>query len=144
MEIVSGPFHGYYAAVRVRASGAKFQASYKVCAVRPADYSGAISVRCRRVEGLMDTMEEARDIAEQLARLQIAGLSGADLRNLPPEKEGTAGEMENSWDQYPAGGTAGTLYSPTEPAPLYALSAPTEPCPLYAPTEPAPLLRVGR
>jgi hypothetical protein len=140
MELVLGPFDGYYAAVRVRRSGAKVQASYKVCVTPPADYRTAPSLRHRRVEGLFESLEEGCDIAEQLARLHIAGLSGSKPENLAAENHAGPAEAQNSLDHYPASDGWGTMYSPTEPAALSPMDKPAQPCSLYAPTEPAPLL----
>jgi hypothetical protein len=142
MELVLGPFDGYYAAVRVRRSGAKVQASYKICVTPPADYRTAPSVRHRRVEGLFESLEEGCDIAEQLARLHIAGLSKPG--NLTVENHAAPAGAQNSLDHYPTSDGWGTMYSPTEPAALYPMGEPAQPCSLYAPTEPAPLFPIRR
>jgi len=74
VEAVLGPFYDSYVVVCVREMGAigmKFAASYKVCAdpARP----GVDAEPERFVAGLADSVQEAMDIAEQLARLYLAG-----------------------------------------------------------------------
>jgi hypothetical protein len=100
MERMVGPVDGYYVAIFARELDGNFRASYKVCDAAPADYRSARPVRHGRVDGTSDTLAHAFDIAEQLARLQIARLrdaNGAGWRN----------------------GSA-MVYAPTEPCPLYA------------------------
>jgi hypothetical protein len=116
VDKVSGPFGGYYVALRVSELDGKFCAAYKVCAAPPPDYASASPVRRKRVEGLLDTRDEAFDIAEQLARLQIAGLSPAPQAG-DSSFRARAAELER-------------LLEPYEPA-LDAMYSPTEPCPLY-------------
>lgn len=119
MEKVVGPVDGYYAAIFACELDGKFRASFKVCAAAPADYRSAYPVRHARVDGVSDTPAQAFEIAEQLARRQIARLRDGDETSLQ--------------------GGSGTLYAATEPCPLYAA---TEPAPLYAATEPCPLYEV--
>ncbi|MDB5880447.1 MAG: hypothetical protein JWP43_325 [Ramlibacter sp.] len=100
MERVVGPVDGYYVAIFTRELDGKFRASYKVCEAAPADYRSAPPVRHGRVDGTSDTLAHAFELAEQLARLQIARLRDA---------------KESRW----ATGSA-IMYAPTEPCPLYA------------------------
>jgi hypothetical protein len=130
MEKVFGPIDGYYAAIFARELDGKFRASYKVCAIAPADYRSACPLRHRRVDGLSHTLAEAMEIAEQLARLQIARLcdqrQGRHTQRSPQLRPR---DFDSSLgDDSSASGTGG-MYAPTEPSPLYAA---TEPCPLYA------------
>jgi hypothetical protein len=119
MERVLGPVDGYYAAIFARELNGSFRASYKVCAIAPADYGSARPVRHKRVDGLFDTSAQAFDIAEQLARLQIARLrderewAGANRRPAM-----LALDFDTSLGDEPQAGGTGRLYAPTEPAPL--------------------------
>ena len=99
MERMLGPVDGYYVAIYTRELDGKFRASYKVCEAAPADYRSAHPVRHGRVDGTSDTLAHAFDIAEQLARLQIARLCDAN---------------EAGW-----GPGSAMMYAPTEPCPLY-------------------------
>ena len=77
LEKVYGPFSGYYVAIHVCEMGElgdKFLASYKICDLEPTDYFKACAVRQKCVGGLSDEVEEAVEIALQLARLQISRL----------------------------------------------------------------------
>jgi hypothetical protein len=128
MEKVLGPIDGYYAAIFVRELGGKFRASYKVCSVAPADYRSAYPLRHKRADGLLDSAAQAMEIAEQLARLQIARL--CDQRraqiSLPPA---APLDFDSSLGEGMAAHGSGRMYAATEPSPLYAA---TEPAPLYA------------
>jgi hypothetical protein len=137
MEKVLGPFHGYYAAIRVLPSGAKFSASYKICTSPATDYGRAIPLRHRRVGGVWDSVEEAFDIAEQLARLLIAGLGVPDSGGLRSANGAAAAQSESAGSGHPGSEGEPSLYAATEPCPLYPPRAPAGR--LYAPTEPAPL-----
>lgn len=137
MEKVLGPVDGYYVAIFARELDGKFRASYKVCTIAPADYGSACPLRHRRVGGPSDTMAEAMDIAEKLARLQIARLRDERAAGLVETLASMpAVDFDSSMGDEPSHGATGRMYAATEPAPLYAA---TEPSPLYAATEPSPL-----
>ena len=120
MERTVGPIDGYYAAIFARELGGTFRASYKVCAIPPADYGSARPLRHKRVDGAYHTLKEAFDIAEQLARLQIARLTDKSAvkrpeqyaATVPAELDSLLGDDNSSFD-------SGPLYAATEPAPLY-------------------------
>ncbi len=111
MEKVLGPFNGYFAVVQVcevEGAGGGFLASYKICGAAPADYWSAVALRQKSVAGLLDSVDEAIDIAVQLARLQMAGL--------PARSDGAA---EDSRPSVPPMAPQGSrLYAPTLPGPL--------------------------
>jgi len=72
---VLGPFHGFHVVVCVREMGeigGKFAASYKLC-THPGDERAAAAPE-RSVSGVADSVQQAVNIAEQLARLHLAGL----------------------------------------------------------------------
>jgi hypothetical protein len=146
MEKVVGPIDGYYAAILARELDGKFRVSYKVCAIAPADYGSALALRQRRVGGPSDTLDEAMELAEQLARLQIARLR--DEKEAKAASQGpalTEVDFDTSIGDEEPVQRLGRLYAPTEPAPLQMSAQPThlyaatEPAPLYAVTEPCPL-----
>jgi hypothetical protein len=144
MEKVLGPIDGYYAAICARELDGKFRVSYKVCAVAPADYGSAFALRQRRVGGPSATLNEAMELAEQLARLQIARLRDEnEARSASQPPAIAAVDFDTSIGDEAPVQQLGRLYAPTEPAPLSAqpthLYAATEPAPLYAATEPCPL-----
>jgi hypothetical protein len=146
MEKVLGPIDGYYAAICARELGGKFRVSYKVCAVAPADYGSALALRQRRVGGPSDTVDEAMDLAEQLARLQIARLRDENEARFARQSPAmVAVDFDTSIGDDTPAQQLGRLYAPTEPAPLHISAQPshlyaaTEPAALYAITEPCPL-----
>lgn len=137
MEKVLGPIDGYYAAIFARELDGKFRASYKVCAIAPADYGSACPLRHRRVGGPSDTLDEAMDLAEQLARLQIARLRDQDdAKTARKSPRIVALDFDTSIGDGTRVEWPAHMYAPTEAAPLYA---PTEPGHLYAATEPGHL-----
>jgi hypothetical protein len=146
MEKVLGPIDGYYAAICARELDGRFRVSYKVCAVPPADYVSARALRQRRVAGPSDTLGEAMELAEQLARLQIARLRD-EKESMSASQPPAVGALDfdtSIGDDTPVQ-QLGRLFAPTEPAPLLMAAQPThlyastEPMPLYAATEPAAL-----
>lgn len=111
MEIVLGPFNGYFAVVHaceVEGAGGGFLASYKICEAAPADYWSAVALRQKSVAGVLDSAEDAIAIAVQLARLQMAGL--------PARSDGAAQDSQPSAP--PMLPQNARLYAPTVPAPL--------------------------
>jgi hypothetical protein len=146
MEKVLGPIDGYYAAIFARELDGKFRVSYKVCAVAPADYASAFALRQRRVGGPSDTLDEAMELAEQLARLQIARLRDEkEAKSASRSPALTEVDFDTSIGDETPVQRLGRLYAPTEPAPLQMFAQPahlfaaTEPASLYAVTEPCPL-----
>jgi hypothetical protein len=126
MEKVFGPFSGYLVVVCViEASDAKgyLSTSYRIQPQAPAGDSKSNPTIQRRVAGLFRSVEEALDIALQLARLQLAGLPSRVAGTAEPEKKSTTtlAEFAKSWgedaeyDFTPAG------YQATMPCPLQPL-----------------------
>jgi hypothetical protein len=123
MEKLFGPVDGYYGAIFVRELGGKFRVSYKVCAAAPTDYRSARPVRHKRVDGLSDSPAEAFDIAEQLARLHIAGLSNpVEEAQAPAYSDTVPAEFESSLGDHAPRTNTGRMYAATEPCPLYPLA----------------------
>ena len=74
VEAVLGPFYDSYVLVCVRevgVIGTKFACSYKLCT--DPTFASASAEPERFVAGLADSVQAATDIAEQLARLHLAG-----------------------------------------------------------------------
>ena len=125
MEKVFGPFSGYLVVVRVtEARDAKgyLSTSYKIQPQPLAGDSKANPTIQRQVAGLSRSIEEALDIALQLARLQLAGLPSRVPVAVEPEKKGstTLAEFAKSWGEDERDFGSAT-YQPTMPCPLEPL-----------------------
>ena len=110
MEKVFGPYDGFYVAVYVRDLGnlgTNFLGQYKICRTAPSDYFGADFVRSKCVDGISGAMDEAMEIALQLARLQIK-----TLRQHLKESSRSRNQPE------PVRLAAPAVYAPTMPCPL--------------------------
>lgn len=122
MEKIFGPFNGYVVVVCVReASGFDnlFAASYELWRGAPdADDPNARPLRQKSVGGLSESIDEAVDIALQLARLHIAGLPAPGNRLDSPKVDATSGpaELANSWGPDQQGDFM--TYQPTMACPL--------------------------
>lgn len=78
---IFGPFKGYYVAVHIRAEAGptgKLVAEYEIYPRVPKDIATQDALLKKRVEGLSNTVADAKQIAVQLARLQIANLPSRD------------------------------------------------------------------
>lgn len=125
MEKVFGPFNGYLVVVCVteaREAKGYLSTSYKIQPQAPAGDPKSSPTIQRRVGGLSRSIEEALDIALQLARLQLAGLaSRAPVAAEPKRKTATTlAEFAKSWgdDERDFGHAT---YQPTMPCPLLPL-----------------------
>ena len=110
VEKMFGPYDGFFVAVYVRDLGnlgTSFLGQYKICRTAPYDYFGADFVRSKCVEGISGGMEEAMEIALQLARLQIK-----TLRQHLKESSRSRNQAEPVRLSPPA------VYAPTMPCPL--------------------------
>ena len=110
MEKMFGPYDGFFVAVYVRDLGnlgTSFLGQYKICRTAPYDYFGADFVRSKCVEGISGGMEEAMEIALQLARLQIK-----TLRQHLKESSRSRNQPD------PVCLAAPAVYAPTMPCPL--------------------------
>ena len=126
MEKVFGPFNGYLVVVRVTEAGdAKgcLSTSYKIQPQAPAGESKANPTIQRRVAGLSRSIEEALDIALQLARLQLAGLPSRIEATAEPEKKSTTtlAEFAKSWGEDSGRDFGAAAYQATMPSPLAPL-----------------------
>lgn len=126
MEKVFGPFNGYLVVVRVtEASEAKghLSTSYEIQPQALAGDSKANPTIQRRVAGLSRSIEEALDIALQLARLQLAGLPSRVLATAEPEKRSTTtlAEFAKSWCEDAEHDFGPAAYQATMPCPLQPL-----------------------
>lgn len=124
MEKIYGPFSGYFAVVSVREiieHGSKFVASYRICRGAPADGSNASSVPRKSVAGASESIEEAFDIALQLARLHIAGLPAlaTGVVDRPVKTTSTTlAEFTRAWGPDPQPDSGSMTYHATMPCPL--------------------------
>ena len=124
MEKIFGPFNGYVAVVCVReVSGFenKFAASYELWRGAPAvDDANARPVRQKSVAGLSQSVDEAVDIALQLARLHMAGLPVRGECLVTPHADATPSlaQLTKSWEADPQGDFV--AYQPTMACPLQA------------------------
>ena len=92
IDLICGPFDGYYVVVSVGSmgdlGGGRFIASYKIFRHAPGE---VLTENCRlkhRVAGLWNSVEEAQGVAVQLARLKIASFpmrGGQSNRRSAPE-----------------------------------------------------------
>lgn len=125
MEKVFGPFSGYLAVVNVRDSedGTKFSASYTICRGLSAEDSR--QVLQKSVGGHSRTVDEATEIALQLARLQIAGLPelGARAATTRGEPASNLEAFRSSWDADPQCSPRSIGYQPTMPCPLLPVAS---------------------
>lgn len=126
MEKVFGPFDGYLVIVCVtEASDAKgyLSTSYKVQPQGPAGASKSNPTIQRRVAGLSRSIEEALDIALQLARLQLAGLPNRVPATAESEKKSTTtlAEFAKSWGEDSERDFGPATYQSTMPCPLQPL-----------------------
>jgi hypothetical protein len=123
MEKIFGPFDGYVAVVSVReASGFenKFAASYELWRGAPAvDDANARPVRQKSVAGLSQSVDEAVDIALQLARIHIAGLPASGGCLVTPHVDATSrlAQFAKSWEEAESQRDFVT-YQPTMACPL--------------------------
>ena len=122
MQKIFGPFNGYVAVVCVRevsGFGNQFAASYELWRGAPdTDDPNARPVRQKSVGGLSQNIDEAVDIALQLARLHIAGLPAPDNRLVAPKVDATSSpaEFASSWGPDQQGDFM--TYQPTMACPL--------------------------
>jgi len=118
MEKVLGPIDGYYVAIFARELDGKFRASYKVCVTAPSSYGIASPLRHGRVGAPSGTLDDAMDVAEQLARLHIARMQVRVQPGARPAAAIDGVDFDTSiGGQTPVQGPA-HLYAPTQPAPL--------------------------
>lgn len=124
MEKIFGPFNGYVAVVCVReVSGLenKFAASYELWRGAPAVAdSNAKPVWQKSVAGLSVSVDEAVDIALQLALLHIACLRVRGDCRVTPHADATSSlaQFARSWEAGPQGDFV--TYQPTMACPLQA------------------------
>lgn len=123
MEKVFGPFSGYLAVVTVRDSsedGTKFAASYTICHGSSARDPEVSQMIRKNVGGHSGSIEEATEIALQLARLQIAGLPARGTRATTTRVEPTSAlkAFRTSWDADPQCSPRPIAYPRTMPCPL--------------------------
>ena len=122
MEKTFGPFNGYVAVVRVReVSGfeGRFSASYKLWRCTPqADDGSARPVRQKSVGGVWESVEEAVDIALQLARLHIAGLPVRGHRPITQHVDATPSLTQLAKSCEPDPQSDFVNYQPTMACPL--------------------------
>lgn len=107
---IFGPFKGYYVAVNIRAAAVptgEFVAEYEIYSRVPDDVARLAPLLKKRVEGLSSTVQDASQIAVQLARLQIANL---------PSRDSCSGS--GSEPKSPEFHTAAPFYPATIPCPL--------------------------
>jgi hypothetical protein len=123
MEKIFGPFNGYVAVVCVRevsGSNTRFAASYELWRGAPeADDANAKPVRQKSVGGLSRSVDDAFDIALQLARLHIAGLpaSGDCLVTPRVDAPSRLAQFAKSWEEADSQRDF-TTYQPTMACPL--------------------------
>lgn len=126
MEKVFGPFNGYLVVVCVtESSDAKgyLSTSYKIQPQALAGDSKANPTIQRRVAGFTRSIEEALEIALQLARLQLAGLPSRVQATAEPEKKSTTtlAEFAKSWGKDSERDFGAAIYQATMPCPLQPL-----------------------
>lgn len=119
MEKIFGPFDGYVAVVSVReVSGQnKFAASYELwLGVPEANDASAKPVKRKSVGGLSRSVDDAFDIALQLARLHITSLHGP---RVTPHVNATSrlAQFAKSWEEASPPRDF-TPYQPTMACPL--------------------------
>jgi hypothetical protein len=121
MEKILGPFNGYLVKVFVAPAdgqAGKFSASYRICADGQSEAQAGALVQ-KRVGGLWGSIDEACDIAVQLARLHLAGLRGRVAEAAVPETKPktSLAEFAKSWceDEHESPPLS---YEPTLPSPL--------------------------
>ena len=111
MENVFGPFAGLYIAISIRdlgGLGTSFLAQYKICREKPVEFAAAEFLRSKCVEGICGSLEEAQEIALQLARLQIASFPRRPVAASEDSKPPLLPDREINT----------RAYDPTLPAPL--------------------------
>lgn len=127
MEKVFGPFNGYLVVVCVTEAGdAKgyLSTSYKIEPQAPVGDPKANPTIRRRVAGFTRSVEEALDIALELARLQLASLSSSQVpAAAEPENKSTTSlaEFAKSWGEDSERDFGLGTYQPTMPCPLQPL-----------------------
>lgn len=118
MEKIFGPFSGYMAVVGVReVGGSKFAASYELWqGVPEANDANAKPVKQKSVGGFSRSVDDAFDLALQLARLHIASLLGPGVT---PHVNATSrlAQFAKSWEQADSQRDF-TTYQPTMACPL--------------------------
>lgn len=126
MEKVFGPFSGYLAIVSVSESedGTKFAASYSICRSSSGEDSDG-RVLQKSVGGHSASIDEATEIALQLARLQISGLTarGTSCATTRGERASTLTAFRTSWGADPQCSPTSQAYQPTMPCPLLPISS---------------------